>query len=167
MANIEWGKVVGIHGVRGELKVQPWVDFPSLLPKVRALYLDGVPYEPVGCRKHKNVVLLTLRTVDDRNKADALRDKTITTPREDIDLGEGHYFYSDLYGFDVFDRRLDRVIGVLDRVESFPGGDVYVVRYEGREVMIPIVPAFDGGVSLEDRTVTVTTIEGMLEDDED
>ncbi len=167
MQIIEWGLVVGTHGVRGELKVEPWVDFPSLLKKVDSLDLGGERFEPVSCRKHKNQVLLTLRGVDSRDTAEALRGRTITTPREAVDLGPGHYFYGDLYGFTVFDRRTERAIGTLARVESFPGGDVYVVACEGREAMIPIVPAFDRGVALEERTVYVCTIEGMLEDDED
>ncbi|MBQ2650250.1 MAG: PRC-barrel domain-containing protein, partial [Clostridia bacterium] len=92
----------------------------------------------------------------------------LTTARDAVDLGEGHYFYSDIYGFEVYDERTEQVIGVLDRIESYPGSDVYVIRTEGgKEILIPMVEAFDRGVDLEEECVYVETIEGMVEEDED
>ncbi|MDD6315412.1 MAG: ribosome maturation factor RimM [Clostridia bacterium] len=163
---IEWGRVAGTHGVRGEMKVTPWVDFLPLARQVEFFEINGKSYKKIAVRGHKNMVLLTLEGVDTMDRAQALRGAVITTSRAAIDLGEGHYFYSDLYGFEVYDTRLQRVIGVLDRIESYPGGDVYCVRGQTKEILIPIVPAFDKGADLAQRRVTVTTIEGMTEDED-
>lgn len=168
MANIiEWGKIVNTHGVRGELKVMPWVDFVVLVKKIKFLNIDDKSYNIISARRHKDMVLLVLEGVDSMEKAAALKDKVLTSGRSDIDLGKGHYFYSDIYGFDVYDLRTEAVIGKLERIESYPGRDVYVVAGENGEVLIPMVEAFDKGADLEKRLVTVSTIEGMLEDDED
>ncbi|MEA4920233.1 MAG: ribosome maturation factor RimM [Clostridiaceae bacterium] len=164
---IEWGKIVNTHGVRGELKVMPWVDFIVLAKKVKALDIDGKSYNIVSARGHQGMVLLTLDGVDTMERAKALKDKILTSDRASINLGKGHYFYSDIYGFDVYDLRTKAVIGKLERIESYPGGDVYVVAVETGEVLIPMVEAFDKGADLETRVVTVSTIKGMLEDDED
>lgn len=163
---IEWGVVTGTHGVRGEMKVAPWVDFLSLYKKVKSLDIDGKGYNIISVRGHKEAVLLMLEGIDSMDRAQLMRGKVLTTPREDIDLGEGHYFYSDLEGFEVFDERLGRVIGRLKRVDEYPAGDMYIVEARGREVMIPLNDAFDRGVSLEDKRILVCTIEGMIDDED-
>ena len=37
---LEAGKIVGTHGVRGDLKVQSWCDSPEVLCDFDTLYLD-------------------------------------------------------------------------------------------------------------------------------
>ena len=37
---IETGKIVGTHGVRGELKLQSWADSPNILFDLDHLYID-------------------------------------------------------------------------------------------------------------------------------
>lgn len=164
--SIEWGCIVGTHGVRGEMKVMPWIDFLPLARQVEVFEIDGKSYQKAAVRGHKNMVLLTLKGVETMDQAQALRGGVLKTPRSAVDLGPGHYFYSDLYGFEVYDTRLQRVIGVLERIESYPAGDVYCVRGGAGEIRIPIVPAFDKGADLAQRRVTVTTIEGMVEDED-
>ena len=164
---IEWGEIVNTHGVRGELKVMPFVEFKKLSKQVKSLDIGKKSYNIVAVREHKGMVLLTLEGIDNMDKAEALRGKVLTTARDAVDLGEGHYFYSDIYGFEVYDERTEQVIGVLDRIESYPGSDVYVIRTEGgKEILIPMVEAFDRGVDLEEECVYVETIEGMVEEDE-
>ncbi len=162
---IEWGVVSGTHGVRGELKVTPWVDFLSLYKLVDNIRIDGESYKIASARGHKGAVLLKLEGIDDMDSARLMRGKVLTTPREDIDLGEGHYFYSDLEGFEVYDERLGRVIGRLKRVDSYPAGEMYIVDVDGREAMIPLNDAFDRGVFLDERRIAVETIEGMIDDE--
>ena len=38
---IETGKITGTHGIRGEVRVQPWSDSPDFLSYFKFLYLDG------------------------------------------------------------------------------------------------------------------------------
>lgn len=38
---LEAGRIVGTHGVRGEMRVEPWCDSADFLKKVKTLYFDG------------------------------------------------------------------------------------------------------------------------------
>ena len=38
---LESGKIVTTHGVRGEVRVQPWCDTPGFLTQFACLYLDA------------------------------------------------------------------------------------------------------------------------------
>lgn len=44
---LEAGRIVGTHGVRGEMRVEPWCDSADFLKKVKTLYFDGGQN---GCR---------------------------------------------------------------------------------------------------------------------
>ena len=37
---LEIGKITGTHGIKGEMRVQPWCDSPEFMSKFRTLYLD-------------------------------------------------------------------------------------------------------------------------------
>ena len=38
---LEAGRIVGTHGVRGEMRVEPWCDSADFLKKVKPLYFAG------------------------------------------------------------------------------------------------------------------------------
>ena len=62
---LEAGKIVGTHGVRGDLKVQSWCDSPEVLCDFDTLYLDeNTPVSVEKAQVHKNVVLMHLTGVD-------------------------------------------------------------------------------------------------------
>ena len=85
-----------------------------------------------------------------------------TARRADLKLKKGQYLYQDLYGFDVYDQRSQKVIGTLKEVLERPASMVYVIDCDGQEALIPAVPPFHQGVDLEGKVLTLNTIEGML-----
>ncbi len=159
---LEAGRLVTTHGVRGELKLQPWVDSAEFAQKIRTLYLDGAPLEIVSRRVHKNALLLTVAGVDTVEKARLLVGKILTFRREDAPLPEHSYFIADLVGLTVFDRRTGQTLGRVTDVLQRPANDVYVVSDGRREVLIPAAGDFIADVDLAAGVMRVNTIEGML-----
>lgn len=161
MKELECARILNTHGVRGELKIDPYCDMP-ILRKLEKVYIDGVPYKLLTCRPHNTFALVTLEGITTVEQAQALKNKTIVADRDGITLPRGKYFYSDLYGFSVYDFRTQRVIGTLKEVRENPASMMYIIRDEEKEFMIPVVPAFDKGVDWAQQQVLVETIEGML-----
>ena len=62
---IEVGQIVNTHGVRGEVKVQPWDVSPELLCGFKTFYMDGAPFRPTSKRVQGDMVLMKLPEVDD------------------------------------------------------------------------------------------------------
>ena len=164
MKELECGRILNTHGVRGELKIDPYCDMP-ILRKLETVYLDGVPYKMLTCRPHNTFALMTLEGITTVEQAQVLKNKTIIADRDAIQLPRGKYFYSDLYGFSVYDFRKQAVVGTLKEVKENPASMMYIVQGEEKEFMIPVVPAFDKGVDWEQKQVLVETIEGMLPDE--
>ena len=156
---LEIGKIVGTHGVRGELRVEPWCDSPAFLAGFTAVFLRGTPYQVQSARTHKSLVLMKLEGVESVEAAQALRDSVLYIDRSDCALPEGRYFIRDLIGLAVFDG--EERVGTLYDVLNAPAHDVYVVRGGDGEHMIPAVPEFVKEVDLEQGVIRVALIEGM------
>jgi len=98
---IKVGKIVGAHGIRGEVRVQPRDADPHMLTGFSTFLLDGQLVRPTANHVHKNIVLMKFPGVDDMNAALALRDKVLSIRRSDAHLPEGVYFDDELLGLDV------------------------------------------------------------------
>lgn len=156
---LEAGRIVNTHGVRGEVKIQPWADSPEFLKGFSRLYIDGKPYRLLSARVHKSSVIASLEDVDDVNAAMALRDKTVFIDRREARLPEGGYFIQDLIGAKVVTED-GAELGTLAEVLNMPASDVYVVRGE-REILIPAVPQFIISRDIDEGVITVRMMEGL------
>ena len=161
MANqlLECGKIINTHGIRGEVKIQPWADSPEVLCSLPALYIDGAPVVLRSARVHKGNVIATLEGVDSVEKAMLLKNKVVWLSRDDLRLPEGTFFLADLIGLRVVDED-GRELGELAEVLSPSRQQVYVVRGE-REWMIPAVPEFILETNVAEGYIRVHLIEGM------
>ena len=156
---VEAGEVVNTHGVRGEVKILPWVDSPEFLLKFKTLYLEETPLRVRSARVHKGCVIAALEGVEDVNAAMALKGKVLCLAKTDARLPKGSFFLADLLGARVVTEDGTEV-GVLEDVMDLPGNRVYVVRGE-TEHLIPAVPEFILRTDVEAGLVTVRLIEGM------
>ena len=95
---VEAGEIVTTHGVRGEVKVLPWLDCPDMLCEFDRCRLDGKEMIIDQCRVQKTCNLLKLRGIDTMEDAQKLRGKIIELYREDID--DEVIFAAELVGMD-------------------------------------------------------------------
>ena len=156
---IEAGEIVNTHGVRGEIKMLPWLDSPEDMRGFTRCRIGGKDYAITACRVQNTCNLLKLEGVDTMEAALALRGKTVTLYREDMD--EDVIFAGDLIGMEVFSQA--KRIGELTQVLDYPGNQVYVVKGE-REYMLPAVKEFILSTDLEANRMEVKLLEGMETD---
>ena len=156
---IEAGEIVNTHGVRGEIKMLPWLDSPEDMRGFTRCRIGGKDYAITACRVQNTCDLLKLEGVDTMEAAQALRGKTVTLFREDMD--EDVIFAGDLIGMEVFSQ--GEKIGELTQVLDYPGNQVYVVKGE-REYMLPAVKEFILSTDLDGNRMEVKLLEGMETD---
>ena len=158
---IEAGEIVTTHGVRGEVKVLPWIDSAEDLCDFDRCRIDGVEYKIESCRVQKSCDLVKLSGIDTMEAAQAMRGKTLELYREDID--DEVIFAAELMGVEVFCE--DRLLGKITDVLDYPGNSVYVVKGE-HEYMIPAVKQFILSTDVEKNVMQVKIIEGMRSDED-
>ena len=155
------GKIVNTHGVRGELKIEVWLDSPAFLAEFPRIFVDGDEYRMLSSNRQKQFLLVKLEGIDDVNAAMTLKGKEIRIAREDARLPAGGYFVQDILGARVVTADGEE-IGTLEDVMERPASDIYVViDKDGNERLIPAVPEFVRSVDPEEGVVTVALIPGM------
>ena len=158
---VEAGEIVTTHGVKGEVKVMPWLDSPEDLCDFDRCRIDGKEYEIEQCRIQKTCNLVKLSGIDTMEAAQLMRGKTIELYREDID--DEVIFAAELIGVEVFcdGKKLGKIRDVLD----YPGNSVYIVKGD-HEYMIPAVKEFILSTDVEKNEMQVRIIEGMRSDED-
>lgn len=165
-AYLEIGVVVGTHGIRGELRVNPSCDAPEFFKQFHTLYLDPQGHESVGVlgvRPHKNLALLRLEGVDSMESAEALRNRRLFFRRADAQLEEGRYFIAELLDCEVFDFTTGEHYGPLVDVSSTKANDVWHIRMPGRELLIPVIPDVVRAVDTAAGRIEITLLPGLLD----
>ena len=155
------GEIVTTHGIKGEVKVLPWLDSVEDLCDFDRCRIDGKEYEIEQCRVQKTCNLVKLSGIDTMEAAQAMRGKKIELYREDID--DEVIFAAELIGVEVFcgGEKIGKIKDVLD----YPGNSVYVVKGT-HEYMIPAVKEFILSTDMEKNEMQVKLIEGMRSDED-
>ena len=138
---LEVGRIVGTHGIRGELRVDPWCDSPDFLSGFKKLYFDeGKTSLKSKARPHKNIVLLRLEGVETIDDAEKLRGKVLYIDRDDARLPEGKNFVQDLIGCRVVDADdASKEYGEIADVFKTGANDVYTVKNPSGEFLVPVI----------------------------
>ena len=159
------GKILRAHGVRGEVRVLPHTDLPERFTWLEEVYVgehDPKPVTVEGVRFHKNLVLLKLAGYDYRDQTEVLRGELLQVPMEAaIPLEEGEYFLFQLLGLEVYsDEGLH--IGKLTDVIETGANNVFVVKGEGKEVLLPDTKEVVTEIDFENGRLTVHLLPGLL-----
>lgn len=164
---LEIGKIVNVHGLRGDVKVMPWCDDPEFLCEFETLYLGKEHREVViaDARTFKNTVILRLEGCNTIEAAEKLRNQILYMHRDDVELEEGVYFIQDLIGLEVVDADSGRVYGTLKDVMQTGANDVYEVRDEAQKksYWIPAIPDVIIETDVDGGIMKIRPLEGLLD----
>ena len=158
---IDAGRIVNTHGVRGEVKIEVWLDSPKMLQSFPRVFIGDTERKLLSSRVHQQFLIAALEGIDDLNAAMPLKGKTLRVARADARLSPGAYFLQDLLGAAVKNEDGSSV-GTLTDILERPASNIYVVTDAGGgEHLIPAVPAFILRCDPEAGEITVRLIGGM------
>lgn len=161
----ECGRIVNTHGCHGGVKVETWCDSPAVFAALPAVYIkkDGalVRYALRRAAISRNMVFADLEGVDSMEKADALRGTVLYAKREDLKIPEGIFLIAELIGLPVFHEQTGEKLGELKDVIHPAATEIYVIKTEKGEAMVPVVEEFVKRV--DENGIYLLPIEGMFE----
>lgn len=162
---IEIGEVVNTHGVRGELKLNPWTDSLDSLLDVRTFYYhvkgETKSLSVQQVRIHKNCAIIKAEGVDDMQSAERFRGQVLFVEKEE--LPDGLYYIADLIGLTVVTN--DGELGKVTDVFSTGSNDVYEVKKAGNKpVYLPAITQVVKEINVQEGFIKVTVPEGLLDD---
>lgn len=129
-SKIEVGEMVNTFGIKGEIKVYPYVDY---LDQIKKIYIKNEEFTVSKMRYQKNVAIMKLKGIDDINLIEKYKGSTVYIDEVDLpELPEGKYYIKDLIGMDVITDE-GKVLGKLDDVFNTGANDIYQVG----EILLP------------------------------
>ena len=165
---LEIGQIVSTHGIRGEVRVNPWCDTPEFMKKFKTLYFDKNGEKSVkitSCRPHGNVVIMKLDSIDTVEDAQKLRNKTLYMNRKDAKLNKGDWFIQDLIGCTVFDADDNsKQYGKLTNVAQTGANDIWFIENNGKEYIIPAIKDVVINVDVEIESVFIRPLRGIFDE---
>lgn len=166
---LQAGKILGTHGIAGEMRVQSWCDSNEILASLKRLYLDtnGTMAKVLSARVHKNCVLLKLEGINTVQEAAAMRGSILYLDRNDVKLPEGVYFVQDLIGSRVLDADSGKEYGVLSDISFTPANDVYhITSKEGKEYLLPCIKETVINTDIENSRIFIRPIKGIFDNED-
>lgn len=167
---LEIGQIVSTHGIKGEVRLDPWCDSPEFVKKFKTLYRDDkgeAGFKVLACRPHGNVAVLKLEGVDTIEAAQKLKNTVLYMKRSDVNLPKGKWFVSELIGCDVLDFDDNSVCyGIIKDVESYAANDVwYIETPDGKEVLIPAIKDVVIECDVAQNKAFIRPLRGLFDED--
>ncbi len=158
------GRLRRPHGVKGELILEVFTDFPErLAPGVKVYVGEAHRLHLLRSRRrHGEHLLVAFEGIDNPEEAGVLRNELVYVRSDEIPpLPAGDYYHHELIGLPVLtesDILLGRVTEIL---EAGPHDVLVVQKEEGGEILLPVIDAVVLKIDLERREVIVRLLPGL------
>ena len=157
------GRLQKSHGVRGEITLRVFSDFPERIRRGKTIYIgaDFQTCKITGTRWKNDLLLLKLEGFDSPESVRELVGKEIFSAVKDLpSLSEGRYYHHQLIGMRVFEGEED--LGVLAAIMETGANEVYIIdQADGQDLLIPAIPEVILKVDLEQKRLDVRLLEGL------
>lgn len=162
------GKIIGPHGIKGQLKLHSYSGNAESLSAARSVTLKspaGTLHEfTINCFKaNSGKFIIGLHGFDDINLIDPLLGNEVCLKRSQLPgLEKDEYYWSDLIGLQVFTDD-GTLLGTIADIFETGSSDIYVVQGEGREYLIPAIADVIKAVDPAGGKIVITPLDGLLD----
>jgi len=162
------GRISKPIGTRGEVKILPLTDDKHRFESLSNVWL-GYDSANVELKKILKVrvdarqVVLNFDGVKTVEEAEKTRDLYLFVPKEEaVKLRDGSYFVDDVIGCEVATEE-QKIVCVITDLLSLPMNDLWVVKKDEKEFLIPAVKAIIRQVDVENKRITIHALDGLLD----
>ena len=162
---LEVGKIVGTHGVRGMLRVEPWCDDAAFFCRFGRFILSNRNELAVErSAPHGNIALMKVAGIDTVEQAETLRGKVLSVRREEAKLPEGRWFVSELMNSEVYDKESGKLLGTLTDVFKTGANDVWQITDNGKDYLVPAIESVIESVDIDNGKIVIDPMKGIFDD---
>jgi 16S rRNA processing protein RimM len=162
------GKIVGVHGLKGTLKIHSYAESLEIFQSGTMIWVrssDGkeTEYEIDWIKPHSRGALLALNNIGDRDQAKALVGADLQIKRAVLpELETGVFYWHELIGLQVYTTD-DRYLGQLESIIETGANDVYVIKNDDQEILIPALKSVVQTIDIEANLMRVELPDGLEE----
>lgn len=164
---LEVGRIVGTHGVRGMMRVEPWCDTADFLKDCKQLKTDdGGSLKVLQLSAHGNIALLKAEGIDTVEQAERLRGRVLSVHRDAFNLPQGRWFVSDILESEVFSASDGRLLGTLINVLQTGANDVWEIVNDGKSYLVPAIESVIVSVDIDGGRIVIDPMKGIFDDED-
>jgi 16S rRNA processing protein RimM len=162
------GKIIGTHGIKGQLKVYSYSGNIESLKSVKTVQLKSPAgemseYAISSAAPHSGKFIISLSGMNDINMVEKLIGSEICLMRSQLpETEEDEYYWCDLIGMEVITVN-GLKLGSIKNIFATGSSDIYVVSDGNKEYLIPATADVISSVDMKTGLMTVTPLEGLLE----
>ena len=161
------GKLKRPHGIKGEIRMSVWTDYPERLKPGSIVYVGKTP-KPVlihSIRWHGEDLLVSFKEFPTRENVGLLRNQVVTVPIDDLPpLPEGEIYIHEMIGMEVLDVDTGSLLGIVTEIIETGANDVFVVRdHLGIEILLPDIDEVILSVAVEEKQIRVHLLPGLID----
>ena len=158
------GRVTRTHGLKGELKFFPADQDDLVVQKDQQIRLGETTFKIKSVRGVKSPFIVKFEGVDSIEAAQSLSGQEVLIAKEDFEsLPEGEYYRFEIEGLKAFDDT-GKYYGVIEEIIATGSNDVYMVRGDGKEWLVPMIDSVVQNIDLEEGKLIFHCVEGLFED---
>lgn len=162
----EIGQIVNTNGLKGNLKIKPFTDDITKFERLTTIYIEKKgslqEFEIEKVWYNKNMVILKLKDINSIEEAEKYRNYYVKIKRDHEEpLPEGVYYIVDLLGCKVKTEEGDFLGEIIDVFQT-GSNDVYVVKNEEKEILLPVIAEVIKKVDIESKEVIVKLLKGLI-----
>ena len=160
------GKIIGVHGIQGALKLYPYVESLSIFKSGSRVVLrdpkgNEDTYVIKGGSPYKTIYRLLLAEITSRNEAENLIEAEVLIDKSGLpDLDNDEHYWFEIIGLDVFQKD-NAYLGTIDSIIPTGSNDVYVVKHPEKETLIPALQSVVVEIDLPNNRMVVDLPEGL------
>lgn len=164
MSKISVGKVVNTRGLRGEVKIYPYIDELDAFSEFSYLIVNEKKYDINKVKFFKNMVFITFDGIDTIEMAEKLKNFDAEIYEEDLpSLEDGEFYIKDILGMEVITDSGEH-LGTIKDVFRTGSNDVYEVKRENKKSMyLPAIKDVILSIDTKNNKMTVHIIDGLDE----
>jgi 16S rRNA processing protein RimM len=146
------------------LKFFPADQDDLVVQKDQQIRLGETTFKIKSVRGVKSPFIVKFEGVDSIEAAQSLSGQEVLVAKEDFEsLPEGEYYRFEIEGLKAFDDT-GKYYGVIEEIIATGSNDVYVVRGDGKEWLVPMIDSVVQNIDLEEGKLVFHCVEGLFED---
>lgn len=166
------GRIVGFHGLSGEVKIRPATNSPEILLNITTVRTKATPHYPSvelkidGLTLEKRMLFASFQGYPDRTSVQHLEGADLYTADSQLSpLEEEEFWVRDLIGLEVYTTE-GRLVGkVVDII--YGGNDLLEIKSDEhpaeKSILVPFVKNLVPGIDFKSRRIEVIDVPGLLE----
>ena len=162
------GKITKKHSFKGELIINLDTDEPEIYKNLQSVFINIngklIPYFIEKSKIHKKSTLrIKFEDINSEQEASSMINKEVYLPLENLPKLQGKkFYYHEIIGYNVVDSKYGD-IGLIIKVDDKSSQSIFIVKNNGKEILIPINDNIIETINRENKTVYISSPNGLID----